>query len=467
MIKYFKTIDLIRIISLFLILVIIRIPFLINNPPLIIPELKWMLIGERLAGDHMLYKHLWENIAPLSAYFYQFMHMLFGKSQLAYQIVSLIIIFLQALLFNSILIKNRVFKDNSLVPAFIYIILMNVFFDFNTIPPVLFSITFIMLAMGNLFGHIENKSAEDSMFMIGLNLGMAALFFFPAIFFCIPIIFATLLYTGTLLRKYLLLLMGVLLPLSFVWLYFMWNDASDELYLNMIHSFFVLDFTDYISFNTYFTLAFIPSLFLFLSFFVIYNFARYSSYQVRYLVSSFFMLVMAFFIWLIAREKSAFQMIIFIPFFVLFISHFFLLIQKMFLKISSVIFIGGILIINYTSFYSSGLNEEYVNYHALIVKETPFDGITRGKRILVLGVNPHIYNNSSLATPYLNWQLARLKFDNLNYYDNLSWIYTQFERDLPEVLIDLDQRVPQLFNLLPTIGELYRPGERDNVYLLK
>jgi hypothetical protein len=449
------------------VLLVIRIPFFIDSLPLIKPELKWMLIGERLYKGFSLYENLWENIAPLSAYLYQVLHFFFGKSQLAYQILSILLIYFQALLFNNLLIRNRAFKENTLIPAFLYILLMNLFFDFNTFSPILISNTFILLAIGNLFNHIENKSAEESMFRIGVNIGLATLFFFPSVLFLIAILIATLFFTGAQVKKYFLLLIGATLPLAIFWLYYFWTDTLDDYYLNLIYPYFYLGSTDYLGINSYTTISFIPLIFIFFSLLLIYHSGRYTSYQIRYVFSMIFMFAVGILVLIALREKSAYHLSLLVPFGSYFISHYFIIIEKKLIRyISSIIFIASVLLVNYGSYFNF-MFQDSIRFEELIVKETPYDEVTKNRRILVMGSNIDIYNNSTLATPYLNWHMAKIHFDNLEYQDNLTAIYKNLHADLPEIIIDLENRIPAIFEIFPTIASKYKSGNINNTYLLK
>jgi hypothetical protein len=68
---YFRINDPYRLVIIFILLLILRLPYLISSEWLSIPELKWMLIGERMNDGAMLYVDIWDDIAPLSALVYK------------------------------------------------------------------------------------------------------------------------------------------------------------------------------------------------------------------------------------------------------------------------------------------------------------------------------------------------------------------------------------------------------------
>jgi hypothetical protein len=77
------------------------------------------------------------------------------------------------------------------------------------------------------------------------------------------------------------------------------------------------------------------------------------------------------------------------------------------------------------------------------------------------------YKNSSLATPYLNWTLAQVHFNDPHYYDNLTAIYSNFKNDLPEVIIDKKDVFAEVINAMPTLQPLYQYKSEIGVYILK
>ena len=147
MLSFFRLNDPYRLIVIFFLLVFIRFPFFLGDFPLILPELQWMLIGEKMSAGSQLYTELWDDVAPLSATVYWLLDELFGRSPWAFHILGIFLVIFQGYLFNDLLLRNRAFNQNTYVPAFIYMILMNCFFDFSSLPPVLMSLTFILLAI--------------------------------------------------------------------------------------------------------------------------------------------------------------------------------------------------------------------------------------------------------------------------------------------------------------------------------
>ena len=80
MIGIFKINDPIRLGLLFLLLVVIRLPFLMYDLPTLKPELLWFLIGEKINDGWVMYQDLDDNTGVLSALVYSIINSIAGRS---------------------------------------------------------------------------------------------------------------------------------------------------------------------------------------------------------------------------------------------------------------------------------------------------------------------------------------------------------------------------------------------------
>ena len=165
-----------------------------------------MLIGEALAGGKDMYKDIWDFTGPLAAGTYSIIHLLFGKSVLAYRTVSIILVVIQCGIFNNLLLKNKAYNQNTYIPALLYMLFMHLSFDFITLSPILMGMTFTLLGINNLFQRMDNTTRDDLFVRIGLYLGIATLFYLPFFFYFVVIIISLLIYTGSILRRIFLMI---------------------------------------------------------------------------------------------------------------------------------------------------------------------------------------------------------------------------------------------------------------------
>ena len=468
MLSFFRLNDPYRLIVIFFLLVLIRFPFFLGDFPLILPELQWMLIGEKMSAGSQLYTELWDDVAPFSATVYWLLDELFGRSPWAYHILGILLVFFQAYLFNDLLLRNRAYTQNTYVPAFIYIILMNCFFDFSSLPPVLMSLTFILLAINNIFKRIDNQTKDEFFLNTGIYLGLATLFYLPCFLFLFSTFLSLLFFTGSIPRRYLLLVYGLYVPLVLTWFYYYWNNGEVGFSINFLQSPFWLKPNYYVEFKTLTAIICIPLFYTLLSLWSINRRSHFVNYQVRLQYAMFFVLVMAGLSFSITKDFAPYQLIIFVPAMAFFISHYFLLLKTGIMsEIKFSIFWGLIIFINWGSVYNFFPLETWFNIENMLVKETKWSAHIKDKRVLLLGDNLHVYKEAQHATPYLNWQLSQLQLNYPNYFDNISDIYQKFSDDMPEIIIDEKQIAPVLFEKIPLIGNSYEDTGIPGMYQLK
>src|SRR5690554_580906 len=132
-------------VGILFLMVILRIPYMLLEIPLLQPELVWMLTGERLAHGFSMYVDIIDDNGPLSAGIYWLIHVFVGKSFLAYQLIAGLIILFQIFYINSLFIQYKAFEENTYIPALVMTVLFHLSFDFLTLSPALMGTTFILL----------------------------------------------------------------------------------------------------------------------------------------------------------------------------------------------------------------------------------------------------------------------------------------------------------------------------------
>ncbi|NJN28475.1 MAG: hypothetical protein HC819_22135 [Cyclobacteriaceae bacterium] len=179
MLGYFRINDPYRLLIIFIVLTLFRLPFLISPDWQTIPELSWMIVGERLNEGALLYVGIWDDLGPLSAIAYRLTDFVFGRSHLSFQILGLLIYFFQVFYMNYIALKHKMYNENNYLPALFYGILGLLFFNIIMLSPQLLGLTFVLLSLNSLFNHIETRNKTDgNLLNIGLYIGIASLFFY-------------------------------------------------------------------------------------------------------------------------------------------------------------------------------------------------------------------------------------------------------------------------------------------------
>ena len=466
MLAFFRINDPYRLIGIFLLIILIRLPFFFSDMPLTVPELEWMLVGESISFSRILYLDVWDDIAPLSAFVYALIDSIAGRTQWGYQIMAILVLFLHCYLFNQLLISNKAYKENTYVPALIYLILMSAFFDFFTLSPALMSGVFQLYVINGIFHHIAVKSRDEQFLNMGLALGIAVMLYLPSAVF-LPITMAALaLYSTMTFKKYILLIFGFAFPVVLIGIFFFWHGALVDFIESYFLSWTLGPVQEFVSLKTLLIISVTAVVLLVLSWVKIYAAGRYNNHQTNYMLVMLLFLVAALVLMFLNRERVPHQLMLFTAPVAFFISHYFLLIRRKLL--AELIFIGFFaiyLVINNGVLYRFMVPPGLMDIQALVVQPTRWDQLVEGKKILIVGKDPAAYRHAYPATPYLNWNLSRKHLARANGFDNISMIFNNLSRDTPEVIIDQENLVAELFQQMPTIASQYT--RQGDTYILK
>jgi hypothetical protein len=467
LLSFFRINDPYRLVGVLILLLLIRLVFFWLGVPTIIPEIKWLTIGEKLTEGGVMYQSVWDNTAPLAALVYKWIFVLFGKTTTPYRVISIILVIIQAGIFNAMFLKNKAYNSNTYVPALIYVLFMNISFDFFTLPPILMAMTFILLAMNNLFKRMDNQTKDEIFILIGVYIGLATLFFLPSIFYFLVTLISILIYTSSIFRRIMLMIYGFAIVILLACIYYYWYDGLTIFITQFFGSAFILETYYFVAFTDFIILSTIPISIFIVAYYKMNINGRFINFQMKIQRVMLFYLLSGFLAMFMIKDFTTFQLIYFIPSVAFFVAHYLLTIRNWLKAEASILFIFTLIIVS-CIFPLKGFlyTDKFASYDELIVNPSPIDLLVSDKKVLVIGNNISTYSNSRLATPYLNSQYAVYHLSNPNYYDNLTSIFRNFSADMPEVIIDEIGLVPMLFMNMPTIASQYDKKE-NSIYILK
>jgi hypothetical protein len=443
---------------------VIHLPVITNTVPLIVPELKWMLVGERMDEGFMMYKQIWSDVSPLSGFVYWMLDLLFGRSQLSYQILALMFVILQGLYFNYSLQKHQLYPEKSNLPLLLYVLCMGLSFDFFTLSPMLMGTTFMLLALDGLFSHINDEASNDEVFSIGFYIGVATLFNLSLAVFAGYAFICFLLLAATNARKYFLMLFGFIFTLSLAALFFYMINGLDDLYYNSILRLLEFRKIYYVSIEDLLLLSSPFLALLLISAFQLFGGdTRFIHYQIRCQQAVFLWAIFAGLCLLVVPSVAPYQLIILVPAVVFFGTHLLLTVRKK--RIADLIFVSFVLAIFYFNFSNAFAAYSRVDLSKFIVNQADPDKGYKNKKLLVAGDNLDGYLHNRLATPYLEWTLAERHFNYLEDYVNVIEVYENFRKDMPDVIIDQNGKIEELFTRIPALAQYYSKEKNSNIYI--
>ncbi|MGF1638715.1 MAG: hypothetical protein ACFCUU_16695 [Cyclobacteriaceae bacterium] len=431
------------------------------------PEIKWMILGEKVADGALLYHEVLDSTGPLSAFFYGLADFIFGRSSAAFSTLAVILFLFQCGYFNYFLLRLKAYNENVYVPALIYALLGFMAFDTVSLSPQLMGTTFLLFSIRSVFAHLEARFKNDiNIINAGMYTGVASLFYLPFIAFIPAMVLSLIFYSSTIRRRYFLLIYSIAFPFIILWGFYYWKGHTESLSISFFQSLLRFDYQHMLNFGTLITLIAIPAIILVLAILKTLQTPSYINYQSR--LQGIMLLYLFFAIggWLLWSEKSGASLIAFIPMAAFFITHYFLLFRR---RLWQEIYFTLFALLILMSFYGNRFEKfgvhRLTNFDRILVDQqnNPYPEIA-GHKILVLGNDLNPLLHASLATPYLSWQLSSMQFKRLDYYDNLSNIYLNFQNDPPVYIIDQESVLPEVFERIPSLGEQYQATGKTGLY---
>lgn len=172
--------------------------------------------------------------SPVSPLF-TFLQSILPVGSIVVSVLAFIILLIEALYLNHVLIKHELVAKNTLITAFVYIILMSQSPQALTLNPALCAAFFMIPALDLILGTYGDADPTGNVFNAALLLGIASLFYF-AFVFLVLVLFLSLVVFGTFnLRIFLVSLAGLLTVYLYVIVYYFLIDHTGgqaEIYLD-------------------------------------------------------------------------------------------------------------------------------------------------------------------------------------------------------------------------------------------
>lgn len=447
MLQFFRINDPYRLIVIFLLLTGVRIIWITTGLPLSVPELKWLLIGERLGDGFTMYRELYDYTGPLSALVYKWIDFVFGRSRWVHMVFSTLLVTIQAGILNNILLKNKAYEENNYLPAFFYAVLISSTMDFFALSPPLMAMTFLLLALNLLFRRIDNVMIDELFVYLGIYVGIAACFYLPAIIYFVVYLLSLVLFTTAIFRRLLLYIYGMLCVFLVVWAYFFWYDAGSD----FMASFFGFGFSRprdyYLSYLGILELGAVILAVGAISFSVLFT-QRFTNFQQKMQQVMILFFIGGIAVLFISREVTSANLVLLTPTVAFLLAYYFMgLKRKIFRFTLPTLVVGSLLL--YPVFWLSNHQDS-----ALIVAE-PTSSVT-DQRLMGIGVPYNLYLENKISGPFLDEYISRKRLEKLQYYDEASGLYEVLISSDPDVIIDQVGIFPEMHLRFPVFGRRYR-----------
>lgn len=138
--------------------------------------------------------------------------------------VAIIVVYLQALLFNQIINKHQILGKSTFLPAACYIIVCSVFTPFLSFTPPLLCNFLLLFIFNKILIEYKNSNSIAAMFDLGLVVALGTIFYFPFVGFLLLLWIALLLFKPFYWREWIAVLVGFLTIVFILGVYYYWND---------------------------------------------------------------------------------------------------------------------------------------------------------------------------------------------------------------------------------------------------
>uniref|UniRef100_UPI0040476BD8 hypothetical protein n=1 Tax=Algoriphagus sp. TaxID=1872435 RepID=UPI0040476BD8 len=417
----------------------------------------WMVLGERLSEGYFLYVDVIDDTGPLSAGVFTGLHLLFGRSELAYFFLGKVLTFFQIYYWNHTLIKYRVFDENSYLPAIVLAALFHFSFDLTYLSPTLLGSTFLLLAFGQLFSHtVLQKESNESTLLIGIYGGLATGFHWNFVFFLPFLIFTGLAISGFTIRQLFLSIMGFIMPILLILVFYFWNDGLLQA-LQVWPMVFTYPNYAYQPYLSWLLPGLLPLLIALAGFFIgtFFRGATINQQKQRQLIVIWLMFSAGLFF--LIKNTATYQLVILLPGLSYFICHFFLNFSwRILIKPA---FLGLILILPLwtITYWTSRIPVDTTYFVQSKGDQAP---MPQGS-VLVLEEDPSPYLGRPLGGPFLNFHLSKSYLNQEKSLSQKTQIFEMIRKQQPEQILDREGLFRSLLEELPALSELYletKPG---------
>lgn len=430
--------------------------------PLTEPRLVWMVLGERLSDGYFLYQDVIDDTGPLSAGFFTFIHTLFGRSELAYELLGRVLVLFQIVYWNTVLIRYRVFEENTYLPAIVMAALFHLSFDMVGLSPALLGSTFLVLALGQLFSQtVLQKETSESTLLIGIYGGIATGFHLNFAIFLPYMIFAGIAVSGFSFRQLVLSLVGFFLPILLLLMFYFWNNGLMET-LEVWPLVFTYEKYRYQSLLVWAILGAFPVILGLVGYFysAVLRGSTINQQKQRQLIQVWLLFSLLEF--MLIKRQATYQLLIFIPGLTFLITQFFLNTGKGIVgKLAFLLLLFGLPAAGW--WYWQDQAREGSPY---FVSQSHSGSFKPGEKIMVLAEDSSPYLENPLGGPFLNFHLTKAYLETEKTLEQKAKIYQNLHTQKPGVVVDPEGIFRQLLQELPALKNLYSETE-PGVFRLK
>jgi hypothetical protein len=147
-----------------------------------------------------------------------------GKTPIVYSIISFLLMFLQASLFNRICNHHKLLGKSTFLPGMSFLLLTSFFPSWNFFSAPLLTNSLMVWVWYRMLNLYNSSQPGSAIFNIGVLIGVASMLYFPAIAFTLLMLFALVIMRPFRIREWIVGLIGVTIPYYFLFILLFLSD---------------------------------------------------------------------------------------------------------------------------------------------------------------------------------------------------------------------------------------------------
>ncbi|MBI4947413.1 MAG: hypothetical protein HY840_13555 [Bacteroidetes bacterium] len=168
---------------------------------------------------------LTEHAAPL----YKLLTAGIAQYPLLLTLISFLLVFCGAVLINHLVERNEIVATQTYLPALVYVVLMSLQPEMFSLHPIVIANLLMLFALNKLMQTYRKETAYAEAFDTGFLISIASLFYIPSGIFILLLWIGLLIIRPFIWREWIISLIGLILPWTFLVFYYFWNNTLDAL----------------------------------------------------------------------------------------------------------------------------------------------------------------------------------------------------------------------------------------------
>ncbi len=148
----------------------------------------------------------------------KFLHSFTGEAPLFYSVITFLLLFLQASLFNRICNHHKLLPKPNFLPGMSYLLVTSLFLSWNSFSPPLLINSLMMWVWYRMLNLYNSQQPGSAVFNIGILIGLSSMVYFPSIFFAVIMLFALVIMRPFRIREWIVGLIGITIPYYFLFI---------------------------------------------------------------------------------------------------------------------------------------------------------------------------------------------------------------------------------------------------------